>query len=171
MHPAITFLVLRVMPRGRRLRYVPPQPPFLAQEEIAMNDVSPLRLNLLRINYLAMAGVLGSWIWPLLLDPAKSWPLASGIVASILGALAVVAVLGLLHPLRMLPVLIFELGWKTIWLVRVALPAWLQGPMDPETLRTFYQCIGVVVLLFLIPWGHVWRTYIAARSEPWLRAS
>jgi hypothetical protein len=135
-----------------------------------MTEVSPLRLNLLRLNYLAMAGVLGMWIWPLLLDPAKTWSLAAGIIASVLGALAVVALLGLLHPLRMLPLLFFELGWKTIWLLRVALPEWLKGPLDPATLHTFYQCVGVVVLLFVIPWGHVWQTYVAGRSEPWIRA-
>ena len=44
-----------------------------------------------------------------------------------LGAMWVLACFGLRYPLQMIPVLLFELLWKTIWLVDYGLPQWRAG--------------------------------------------
>jgi hypothetical protein len=88
-----------------------------------MNDVSTLRLYLLRAGYLLLVVGLGSTIWPAILDQT-TWELMRGVVVSMLGAMSLLAVLGIRYPLQMLPLLFFELTWKSIWLLRVALPLW-----------------------------------------------
>ena len=128
--------------------------------EASMAEVSATRRNLLRAAYLVLVVGLGIFIWPTILDLSKPMASMGGVVVSMLGAMSALALLGLRNPLIMLPILLFEIGWKAIWLARVALPQWLDGRLDPETTARFYECIPVVIFVAIIPWGHVWRTYV-----------
>ncbi len=60
-------------------------------------------------------------------------PLMSGVADSLLGALALLCILGLRYPVKMLPLLLFETAWKTAWLLGFALPLWLAHRIDPDT--------------------------------------
>jgi hypothetical protein len=128
--------------------------------------VSVFRLYLLRAGYLLLVLGLGSIIWPSILDQTKSWELMHGVVISMLGAMSLLAVIGLRYPLRMLPLLFFELAWKTIWLVRVALPLWSTHQMDADTTETVFECLMAVIFLAIIPWDYVFRTYVKGAGDP-----
>jgi hypothetical protein len=130
-------------------------------------DISIFRIYLLRAVYLLMAAGLGVEIWPALVGPVDRWMLPHGIIMSMLGALSVLALVGLRHPLGMLPLLFFELTWKAIWLVRIALPMWLGHRMDAGFAETANNCLLVVVVVAGIPWDHVYARYIRRRGEPW----
>ena len=119
--------------------------------------LSSLRLNLLRLAYAILGFGLAITLWPQLVEPVQDWPLKSGVVASMLGALSILALIGLWRPMVMLPVLIFEVFWKTIWLFRMALPLWLTDSMDEATMQTVFECALVIPIALLIPWGHVLR--------------
>ena len=69
--------------------------------------------------------------WPLL-GSASELPLYEGVTLSMLTAMSVLALLGLRHPVRMLPVLLFEALWKLIWLSLVALPQVLGSGPTPR---------------------------------------
>ncbi|MBV9718083.1 MAG: hypothetical protein JOZ77_02105 [Candidatus Eremiobacteraeota bacterium] len=127
------------------------------------------RLYLLRAAYVLLVVGLGSQIWPAILTPAKSWELMHGVVESMLGALSLLAILGLRYPLQMLPLLFFEMTWKAIWLLRVALPLWLTHRMDADTAATTAQCLVVVIFLVLIPWRYVFQNYVKRAGDPWMR--
>lgn len=130
-------------------------------------DIAPWRLNLLRAVYLLMA--LGSgWLnWTQILDPDRQWELMQGVVTCMLGAMALLSVLGIFQPLRMLPLLFWEMTWKLIWLVRVALPQALSGTMDPGVEANLFPVGLVVIILLATPWDHVWRRYLRGTIEPW----
>jgi hypothetical protein len=134
-----------------------------------MTEVSIFRLNLLRAGYLLLVVGLGLTIWPSILDPSHRWALRSGVVVSMLGGMSALAVLGLRYPLQMLPILFFETAWKTIWLLRIALPLWRSGQLDADTTQTIYECLGVVIFPVIIPWGYVFQNYLAKSAEPWRR--
>ena len=130
-------------------------------------EISTFRLYLLRAVYLLMAVGLGVEIWPALAGSVDKWMLPHGIIMSMLGALSVLALLGLRHPLGMLPVLFFELVWKTIWLTRIALPLWLGHRMDAGFAETANNCLLVGVVAAGIPWDYVYARYVRQRGEPW----
>ena len=134
-----------------------------------MSAVSPLRLNLLRAGYLLLVVGLGLTVWPAILTRARPWELMHGVVVCMLGALGALAVLGLRYPLQMLPLLFFELAWKGLWLVRIALPLWLAHRMDADTAETAAECLMAVILLVIIPWGYVLETYLRKAPEAWRR--
>jgi hypothetical protein len=80
----------------------------------------------------------------------------------------VLSLLGLRYPLRLLPLLLFELLWKVIWVVASALPMWLGPGLDQYASETLFACLmGVVLVPVVIPWGHVAQHYARAPSEPW----
>ena len=134
-----------------------------------MSDLSVLRLNLLRGGYGLIAIGLGILIWPTILDPATTWELQRGVVVSMLGAMGLLSILGLRHPLKMLPLLLFEVTWKAIWLLRIAPPLALAGKLDPATMSVLQNCLVVVIVIAVIPWDHVVARYVLAPGEPWLR--
>lgn len=132
-----------------------------------MERVSTLRLALLRGMYLLISVGLAATVWPAILR----WPMSAAdpnsVVRALLGALALVCLLGLRYPLQMLPLLLFELAWKVIWVV-TALPLWRSGTLGPYGSETWFACLmGVVLVPLVMPWGYVYRRYVHARGEPW----
>jgi hypothetical protein len=130
-------------------------------------EVSLVRLYVLRATYLLLVVGLGQMILPELLGHE---PMAHGIVPSLLGGVWLLAFAGLRYPLRMLPLLMFELAWKAIWLFAYGLPQWATKQM-PETFADDFTAIaaGVILMPIVIPWGYVYRHYIRARGDRWRR--
>ena len=94
----------------------------------AAEELSLLRLYLLRAGYLLMALGLVITRWPLLIGHDASWPLMDGVVVCMLVALSLLFFLGVRYPVKLIPVLLFEMTWKVIWLSTVALPLRARAP-------------------------------------------
>src|ERR687898_645932 len=132
-----------------------------------MSEVSTFRLYLLRAMYLFMAVGLAIFKLPGLLHPENLSPQDS-VVLSVLGATALLAVLGIRYPLKMLPLLFFEFVWKSIWLLVFGLPLLLSGGLDPNTTETLTACLmGVVLVPLVAPWGYVLKHYLKAHGDRW----
>jgi hypothetical protein len=129
-------------------------------------ELSLTRLHLLRAGYLLVGLGLALVKWPQLVD-AATMPLHEGVTLCMLTAMSVLALLGLRHPVRMLPILLFESGWKLLWLMLVALPDAATSDVDDATLQTMTTCSLVVVVLAVIPWRYAWRQYLQAPSDRW----
>ena len=124
------------------------------------------RLHLMRVGYLLMALGLAIVKWPLLPE-AHALPLYEGVTLCLLTAMSLLALLGLRHPVKLLPVLLFESLWKLGWLSLVALPRAATGDLDAATADVVANCSLVVVILAVIPWRYVWRHYVLAAGERW----
>ncbi len=133
----------------------------------AAPTVSLPRLYLLRFGYLVVAVGLVTTKWPLLINHDVPWPLMEGVETCMLVALSLLAFLGLRYPLQMLPILLFELAWKFIWVTVVVLPLWIDNQMDPATLKVFYSCIVVLIVLAVIPWRYVVAQYVTKQGDRW----
>ncbi|MCL2912789.1 hypothetical protein L2725_03150 [Shewanella corallii] len=134
--------------------------------------VSILRLNLLRAMYLFMAFGLGMTIWPEIIS--FSWGVADtdSVVYAMLGALGLLCLLGVLYPLKMLPLLIFELAWKLIWVLGFALRMHLDAGLDEYATETLAACLlGIILVPLVVPWGYFFSHYIKAPAEPWRRSA
>ena len=102
--------------------------------------------------------------WPLLAD-AASLPLYEGVTLCLLTAMSLLALLGLRHPVKLLPVLLFEAAWKLLWLGLVALPDAASGELDAATTDILVNCSLVIVIIAVIPWRHVWRSCTSPPPE------
>ncbi len=124
------------------------------------------RLNVMRVGYGVMVVGLAITKWPEFLAH-ESWELAEGTVLTMLVAMSVLALLGLRYPQRMLPILLFEVGWKLTWLGFVALPLWLDGDLTGSTREQLAKVLWVAIIIAVVPWGHVVRQFVMARGERW----
>ena len=129
--------------------------------------VSLPRLYALRLGYLVIAVGLALVKWPLLLNHPQPWPLFEGVETCMLVALSLLWFLGLRYPLQMLPVLLFELGWKLIWVIGVFVPLWTSHQLDPATVNVFYTCLVVVIPAAVIPWRYVVTQYVTKPGDRW----
>ena len=132
-----------------------------------MTELSVLRLNLLRCGYLLLILGLGSQMAPPLIARGPELEVMHGVVLSMLCALGLLSILGLRYPLKMLPLLFFEMTWKLIWLVRIALPLWAAHRIDDAVAGTLIAVLMVVVFPFIVPWRYVARTYLGQPADPW----
>src|SRR3954470_24478291 len=134
------------------------------------HEISIIRLYVLRVTYLLVGLGLAAQIWPLILRSAAVPPEhMQGVVRAVLTAVSLLALLGVRYPLRMLPLLLFELTWKAVWVLAIGLPLWRAGRLDPATTGdTWTVCLGSLVFFAVtIPWGYVLRHYVRERGDRW----
>jgi hypothetical protein len=129
-------------------------------------DLSLTRLHLMRAGYLLMGVGLALVKWPLLSE-AEAMQFYEGVTLCLLTAMSLMAFLGLRHPVKLLPLLLFESAWKLLWLSLVALPKAITGDLDAATTETVVNCSLVVVILAVTPWQYVWRNYVRATGDRW----
>ncbi len=133
-----------------------------------MDEVSTLRLYLLRAMYALLLVGLGLTIWPMLFSPPPKWGHMHSVVVCMLTAISLTAAIGIRYPLRMLPLLFFELGWKVIWLLVIALPLWRAGELSETFTQTAFESLPALVIIpAVIPWGYVMKHYVRAPGERW----
>jgi len=129
-----------------------------------MSDVSTFRLYLLRGMYAFIALGLVLTRWPEILNPPADAAHMDNVVASMLGAVSLLALLGIRYPLRMLPLLFFEFLWKSMWVLMWG----LDGQLSQDQQETLIACLmGIVPIPFVVPWKYVFDHYIKAPGDPW----
>ncbi len=144
-----------------------------SEEETTVPEVSLTRLYVLRAMYLILLVMV-----PLMTAAGMVYgghPFSAhdgwGFTACLLAALSLLAAIGLRYPLKMLPLLLFELLWKVIWLARVALPLWRAGRIDDALTSNTVAAGMAVVVLIVIPWRYVAAQYLRDPADPWRRPS
>jgi len=128
--------------------------------------VATWRINAMRFVWLLMALIMGSIVWRQILFESADWTMERGLAKAMLAALALMSLLGMRYPLQMLPLMLFEVAWKTIWLILIGLRAWLSNRFTPDIEGLFNDCIGIIIAYFLVPWPYVWARYIKQPMEP-----
>ncbi len=138
-----------------------------------MPPVSLTRLYALRAMYLILFALVPMMTAAAMVYSTRSVGAADGwgFTACLLAALSLLAALGLRYPLKMLPLLMFELLWKVIWLARVALPLWSAGRIDDALVSNSIAAGMAVLVLVVIPWRYVAAQYLRSPGDPWRRAS
>jgi hypothetical protein len=137
-----------------------------AGSETQFPAVATWRINAMRLVFLLMAVVMGSAVWRQLLFESADWSWERGLAKSMLAALALMSLLGVRYPLQMLPLMLYEMAWKTVWIVFIALRAWLEGNWNADIEELFFDCVGIVIAYFIVPWRYIWTRYFAQPMEP-----
>jgi hypothetical protein len=127
-------------------------------------EPSTFRLYLMRFLYLLNFVLLGLDVWPAIFNHAGPWDPVKGVAFSFWAALSVLSGLGLRYPLKMLPLLLLQLVYKSIWLLAVGLPMW---STVRSTDLTKAMLIGIPLDLMAIPWAYVLANYVTQPGDRW----
>jgi len=144
-----------------------PVPSGAVTSRAAMPQVSLFRLYTLRASYLILAAGLGVYIWPVVIHHTSDFAAAHGVQFSLLAGLGATAVLGFRYPVQMLPLLLFELVWKAIYLIAFALPLWSAHQISAAVAEDIQAVLMVVIFIPLIPWRYVFAHYVLRPGDRW----
>lgn len=144
-----------------------PAPVQDAQSSRAALQVSLFRLYTLRASYLVLALGLGVYVWPSVINHSNEFAVTHGIRFALLAGLGATAALGLRYPVKMIPLLLFELVWKTIYLIAFAAPLWAAHQVSEAVSQDIQAVLMVVIFVPLIPWRYVFADYVLKRGERW----
>lgn len=126
--------------------------------------VSLSRLYVLRGLYLLNFALVGSGAVAAFIHRTQPWDSVSGVAYAFWAALAVMSLLGLRHPLAMLPLLFVQLLYKLFWLLAVYLPLRSVGRSSDMVLGFL---IGAALDVVAIPWPYVFARYVSGEGDPW----
>jgi len=130
-------------------------------------EVSLFRLYTLRVAYFVMAAGLGVYIWPLVIRHTNELAITKGAQLALLAGLGATAALGLRYPVKMLPILLFEMVWKAIYLIAFALPLWSAHQINEAVAEDIKAVLMVVIFIPLIPWRYLFAQYVMKRGDRW----
>jgi hypothetical protein len=134
------------------LRFLSPDPRH--------EGVRPIQLWGLRLFYLLMLLFVATSAWRVLLTHQGAWDPVRAVAFAAWATYPALALFGLLHPLRWLPLMVFTIGYKAIWLAIVAWPLWQAGTLwGTPTGEVAGSFLALPLLVAVVPWGYAWRTY------------
>jgi hypothetical protein len=135
------------------------------------DGVRPFNIWGLRLFYLLMLVFVVPDAWHGLLTHQGPWDPLRAVAVCVWATYPALAVFGLVHPLRWLPLMFFTIGYKTVWLAFVAFPMWQAGTLAGSPAEQIaYAFLFVPLLAAVVPWGYAYRTFVrwphahAARS-------
>ena len=124
--------------------------------------VSKFRIYLLRFFYLLIFVLLGREVWTEIFTHKGLWQPLPGVAFRFWAAFSTLAILGILHPLKMIPLLLVQISYKLIWLIIVAFPLWSANHLTGSSAQglTEVNLKSIVIDLLVIPWSYVFKNYI-----------
>lgn len=122
-----------------------------------IDGVNRVTVALLRLVYGLMFFVLGRSTWTHILRHQEHGTPTNAVAWCVCTAFATLARLGIIRPLTML----LEIFYKTLWLILVAWPLWMQGRLAECAAEDITMpFLWVLLPIVAMPWGHVVVTYV-----------
>ncbi|WP_386068006.1 hypothetical protein ACFJIW_00220 [Tahibacter sp. UC22_41] len=135
---------------------------FFASDPARREGVRPVQIWGLRLFYLLMLLFVVPDAWGTLLRHEGPWDPVRAVAFCVWATYPALALFGLARPLRWLPLMVFTIGYKTLWLAFVAWPLWRAGTLAGSSAEEMTYVFAIVPLLAaVVPWGYVWREYVA----------
>ena len=129
--------------------------------------VSTFRLYLLRIFYAMAVLMLGIDVWTEIFTHNQRWEPLPAVAFSFWGAFSLLALIGIVHPLKMLPLLILQFAYKLVWLLMVAYPLWSTDQIVGSSAEALTRAnsIGLILDVLIIPWSYVARHLVLVKPS------
>jgi hypothetical protein len=127
--------------------------------------VPVINIYLLRLLFTLMFLFLTYESWSTIFNHTGPWGNAEAAAWCMWGSYSVISFIGIMRPLMMLPIVLFEIIYKTAWLFVVAYPLWVKGqftgsPAEPMA-RIF---IWVIFPIVAMPRKYFFRVYILGKA-------
>jgi hypothetical protein len=122
--------------------------------------VRRINIYLLRLLYGLMFFWLGKITWEHILTHQGPWDPNNAVAWCVWTAFATLAGIGIVRPVKMLPIVLLEIFYKVLWLILVAYPLWSKGTLAGSPAEEITsQFLWVLLPIVAVPWGYVLKNY------------
>ena len=124
----------------------------------------PINIYLLRLLCTLMLLFVAYGSWNNILHHSAGWNNTEAAAWCMWGGYSLVSIIGIFRPLKILPIILFEIIYKITWLLIVAYPLWVDGELEgsPAEARA-NDFIWVIFPIVAMPWQYFIRSYILGR--------
>lgn len=137
---------------------------ILKRDDQRHEGVRLIEIYLLRTMFLLIVLFVGYDSWTAILSHDGSWDHVRAAAVCMWAAFAVLAIIGVFHPLKMLPLVLFEILYKVLWLVVVAYPLWATGRLsESPAAEMTYAFMWVILPILAMPWKYAWQRFVMNR--------
>lgn len=130
-------------------------------DHLHYQGVAPINIYAMRLFFGLMFVFVGMDSWKVILNHAGPWDPLHAVTFCVFATYSTLSFFGIIHTLRMLPIMIFMIFYKTLWLIIVAYPLWITNRLagsDAEGMAMVF--IWVAIPMCFMPWRHVFRNYV-----------
>ena len=121
-----------------------------------------INIILLRLVYSLMFFLLGWTTWTGIFTHQGPWEPNRAVAWCVWTAFATLAGLGIIRPIKMLPILLLEVFYKVLWLILVAYPLWRNNTLASSPAEGITGVfVWVILPIVAVPWGYVVTTYFS----------
>lgn len=128
------------------------------------DGVPRINIYLLRLLFTLMFLFLTYDSWSHIINHTGPWDNANAAAWCMWGSYSAISFIGIRYPLKMLPIVLFEIVYKTAWLFVVAYPLWVKNQLagsPAEAMANLF--VWVVFPIVAMPWKYFFRTYILGK--------
>jgi hypothetical protein len=123
--------------------------------------VRPIIVYIIRLGFMLVFVTVGVTSLRSIINHQGSWDPIQAAAISMWSAHSLLSLIGIFHPLKMLPLVLFEIVYKLVWLGVVAWPLWWANRLVGSPVEGMaYAFLPVVVPIVFVPWPYVFRKYI-----------
>ena len=137
---------------------------MFVSDPLRHEGVRPVQVWGLRVFYLLMLVMVAPGAWGALIGHEGPWDPVHAAALCVWATYPTLAVFGLFRPLCWLPLMVFTISYKTMWLAFVAWPMWQAGTLGGSAAEEMAFAFAFTpVLAVVVPWGYVWRQLVGIR--------
>jgi hypothetical protein len=123
--------------------------------------VRRINIYVMRLFFALMFVFVATDSWTVIIKHEGAWDPTRAVAWCTWAAYSTLAILGVFHTLRMLPIMLFMIFHKGLWLIVVAYPLWVAGTLKGSPAEGMaYMFSGIIIPIVFMPWKYVFKKYI-----------
>ncbi len=129
------------------------------------NGVPRINIYLLRLLFALMFLFVTYDSWTHIFNHTGPWNDVNAAAWCMWGSYSFISIIGIFRPLKMLPIVLFEVIYKTAWLVIVAYPLWVKNQLigsPAEGMTSVFEWVWLPIIA--MPWRYFFKTYILGKQ-------
>ena len=123
--------------------------------------VRRINIYVMRLFFALMFVFVATDSWRVIFTHEGAWDPTGAVAWCSWAAYSTLAILGVFHTLRMLPIMLFMIFYKGLWLIVVAYPLWSAGTLKGSPAEEMaYMFSGIIIPIVFMPWKYVFKKYV-----------
>ncbi|MBI3221023.1 MAG: hypothetical protein HYZ44_16025 [Bacteroidetes bacterium] len=140
-------------------------PRILQRDFVHYEGVPPINIYLLRGLFGLMFLFLSYDSWNHIIRHTGYWEPVDAAAWCMWAGYASISFIGVIRPLKMLPIIVFEVIYKITWLLAVAYPLWSSDSLDGSSVEyTANVFIWVLLPAAFMPWKYFVMSYVLGKK-------